>query len=702
MPPKVPQSLVAALSPALVFLYLLSSSSFAQDGYAELRAEQGSNLAPTSGTEQDYIAAESSAWRYWTGDLGEPASDWRTNGFVEPTGWQDGQTSIGYGDMDDETTLTNMEDNFTSVYLRHEFQVAAGEVPSMLHLRLYVDDGAIVWLNGNEIARMNVTTPAPAVGATATSMVDNATWHDFFLPGTGDIVVEGTNTIAIHSLNASIDSSDLSIDLELTRPRLDFGQVEGSSGGNYLPAASPESSPAIGYEFQGDAQLAIKTFEIRSNSAGLSFSRSTHALFVSDHSYRFPTRPGYFLTNIKNWEAGGFLDSDGLNSGFVAPEPSLTQVQNHSWIATDSNFANSSLNNKIRRFDYANARDGVLAAVGLNNGSGTAVPQIWGSAYNAISVGRIDGNHSRGGTVTGVDGDGRSKPDIIALGNSGATSYSTANVSGTAAMLLGIAYHDPELSNVYHPEVSKALMMASATKQDDWSHTSSAPLDPVWGAGRLNVYDCYHLMQAGEHSAGTTVVPENGWDYAEVAANTTASYTFVIPEEAVADRCSILLTWFRQFEDDPASNNFASLPVVADFEMRLFESQNGVTGTELALSDSAVDNVEHVYLEDLPAGEYTINISSDIASSYAIAWETRLRGLPQVAVKSVSSSEGSASVDLENLVEGVAYTLQYSTDLIGWIDLHTVTAGTEPESYVQTSIPSGEKRGFYRLTWTEP
>ena len=48
-----------------------------------------------------------------------------------------------------------MRNRFTSVYLRREF-TARAEVPSTLLLWVYVDDGSVVWLNGEEVTRVSV------------------------------------------------------------------------------------------------------------------------------------------------------------------------------------------------------------------------------------------------------------------------------------------------------------------------------------------------------------------------------------------------------------------------------------------------------------------------------------------------------------------------------------------------------------------
>ena len=102
------------------------------------------------------LAAGRSGWSYreGTSEASSPRSAWRQLDFDEDASWKKGTTPIGYGDGDDKTEI-NMRNRFTSVYLRREF-TARAEVPSTLLLRVYVDDGAVVWLNGEEVSRVSV------------------------------------------------------------------------------------------------------------------------------------------------------------------------------------------------------------------------------------------------------------------------------------------------------------------------------------------------------------------------------------------------------------------------------------------------------------------------------------------------------------------------------------------------------------------
>jgi hypothetical protein len=165
------------------------------------------------------VPSQDVGWHYrkGTSEASSPTSAWRALDFVEDATWSDGQTSIGYGDDDDMTTLDDMLSGYTSVYLRRVFTIAdAEDIPTFLRLRIYVDDGCIVWLNGVEVARSNVDIADPACNATGIN--HEMVWEDFDIDDPRSILTAGDNVLAIHAFNTRIDSSDFSIDAELLLP----------------------------------------------------------------------------------------------------------------------------------------------------------------------------------------------------------------------------------------------------------------------------------------------------------------------------------------------------------------------------------------------------------------------------------------------------------------------------------------------------
>jgi hypothetical protein len=162
------------------------------------------------------LVGAGSTWRYLdTGaDLG---TAWRAPGYADGS-WAQGPAQLGYGDGDEATRVSfgpNQNTKPITTYFRRTFNVAnAGAIQTLL-LRLVRDDGAVVYLNGVEVARSNM--PAGTIGyqTRAASNVDtneNQFQNITLQPGQ---LVTGTNTIAVEVHQERPSSSDLSFDLAL-------------------------------------------------------------------------------------------------------------------------------------------------------------------------------------------------------------------------------------------------------------------------------------------------------------------------------------------------------------------------------------------------------------------------------------------------------------------------------------------------------
>ena len=178
-----------------------------------------SSLPP--GLAPVYIATTSPDWRYrkGTSEASTPVSAWRQRDFLEDGTWATGKTSIGYGDSDDSTILTDMRGNYVSVFLRHAFTVTPEQNTAALRLRLRVDDGCIVWINGAEVARAHMNAGEFAFNAEYAAQDHEASptlFEEMALTNTAAYLVEGTNVLAIQVFNLNLLNADLTIDAELT------------------------------------------------------------------------------------------------------------------------------------------------------------------------------------------------------------------------------------------------------------------------------------------------------------------------------------------------------------------------------------------------------------------------------------------------------------------------------------------------------
>src|SRR4030042_1549426 len=89
-------------------------------------------------------------YTYFVG-LVEPESGWNQVNFND-TAWLTGKGCIGYGDGDDTTVIGKT----SSVYLRIPFILEDRNSLKMANLMVDFDDGFVAYLNGNEIARVNI------------------------------------------------------------------------------------------------------------------------------------------------------------------------------------------------------------------------------------------------------------------------------------------------------------------------------------------------------------------------------------------------------------------------------------------------------------------------------------------------------------------------------------------------------------------
>jgi hypothetical protein len=156
------------------------------------------------------------SWRYLDGGIAPPAS-WTGAGF-DASGWSGGPAQLGYGDGD-EATVVSYGPSATQKHITTWFRTTfnATGVPDTLTLRLLADDGAVVYLNGIEVARDNLPagTITPTTRAsTGRSGADESVQRSFSLPPTA--VVVGTNVLAVEVHQDSASSSDLSFAASLS------------------------------------------------------------------------------------------------------------------------------------------------------------------------------------------------------------------------------------------------------------------------------------------------------------------------------------------------------------------------------------------------------------------------------------------------------------------------------------------------------
>lgn len=147
-------------------------------------------------------------------------ANWKTTAFNDAA-WTSGIGGIGYGDNDDNTVITNPS---TSVFMRRTFTIVDTSVIVAAIFCMDYDDGFVAYLNGTEIARVNLNAN-PAYNALATGSHEAQLYQGFqpdYFTFTNlqidTLLKNGTNVLCIETHNTSVNNSDLS-----SRPFLQLG-----------------------------------------------------------------------------------------------------------------------------------------------------------------------------------------------------------------------------------------------------------------------------------------------------------------------------------------------------------------------------------------------------------------------------------------------------------------------------------------------
>jgi hypothetical protein len=412
----------------------------------------------------------------------------------------------------------------------------------------------------------------------------------------------------------------------LTGAGVTVGQVEGSNSGASGPTAIDyEVDPAqVGQPANNSNDFITYWNGLRHSftyNDGIIGTSSHHATYMGSFFYDSaiyegaPTGIAPGVAHVDNYNAANFLDN--LLTGY--PD----KVVNMSFLYDPSS-------NEDDVYDTAaNLHNTVFVASAGNGGT----PGSPSSAYNVISV-----DSSIMVQAIGPATDGVPKPDISAPQT--ATSRTAAIVSGCATLLVQAGtngYPGATAQNEADAvdfRTIKALLLNGATKPADYYTTSyaptaSQPLNAVYGAGQVNIFDSVSELYGGEHGAGgsfdkptsasgftpmpvAAIAAQQGWNRGTVTApageNATDRYGFDI---ASGVNFEATLTWAA---DD--NNEIDALGLYL---------YNDATGALVASSAAPLSNVQQIDIAG-NGGSYDLDVEligvtgGALSDTYALAF----------------------------------------------------------------------------------
>jgi Calcineurin-like phosphoesterase/Immunoglobulin domain/Purple acid Phosphatase, N-terminal domain/Bacterial Ig domain len=197
-------------------------------------------------------------WKYLdSGDSPGPVANAQNTGWAQrdfdDAGWASGPAQLGWGDGD-EVTVMNLGAALrpTTTYLRHAFVVTNSTFFFTYTLRVLCDDGAIIYINGQQVARVRMPSGPVSSSTPAASIVEGGEESEF-IQRAAFAVGPGTNVVAVELHQAVGGRNDASFDLELLAG---------------LPLTPPSISLLTPVDRQEQASLALALYAAASDLDG--------------------------------------------------------------------------------------------------------------------------------------------------------------------------------------------------------------------------------------------------------------------------------------------------------------------------------------------------------------------------------------------------------------------------------------------------
>ena len=413
---------------------------------------------------------------------------------------------------------------------------------------------------------------------------------------------------------------------EPTGAGVEVAQVEASGAAGYAPDTTH-------VDFVG------KSFTLMSGSSGI----SGHATNVGRRIYgtgSYGISPG--TDTIYVYSASGWAQSNYLRVGTgsnPASPPGNVSLFNNSWIGS---FGNASIDSQaVRRADWSIDSSNVMMLNGVAN-SGDHSP-LMSFGFNCVSVGILSGTHVGGEVPSGYDTSGCQIPLIVA--SQSTTSDATGVVSAATSLIVETAETHPNTAGNFFAtlsETTKAVLLTGGKHEGPWTNNpetsgvnrgrTSQPIDDMLGVGTVNVDRSWQVMAGGQHGSSTSTsglvpAPYAGWETSTVT--TSQSKYILFDVHSLADEVSIVLTWHQTVNSKFSGYSIANLNLqLWGFESGSLVDITGDAGLSIfsagnVVSESSVDNVEHLFIKNLAPGEYVLEISrttSGNSRAFSVGW----------------------------------------------------------------------------------
>ncbi len=287
---------------------------------------------------QNILIPKGAVWKYL--DNGSDQGTAWTEIDYDDSDWASGPAQLGYGDGDESTKVSyglKASNKYITTYFRHSFEVVDLSNISSIIVKLLRDDGGVVYLNGNEIARSNMpsgTITYTTLAASTVSGSEEDIFHEFNIePSSLNI---GENVVAVEIHQRSPSSSDISFDFEL----------EGSTSSLSITRKAPYliyTGNYTEYQIQWQLRNTLECNIAWGRTSSYSDGNTTTTEYGDDHQHSFtfqdliPSTKYYYKVTVDSQEYRGSFYSapaeDANEVKFLVYGDNRTYPEDHDKVA---------------------------------------------------------------------------------------------------------------------------------------------------------------------------------------------------------------------------------------------------------------------------------------------------------------------------------------------------------------------------------
>jgi ankyrin repeat protein len=194
----------------------VESTFYDWKGNSQIKRSANLKLTSDSAGKSKTLIKNGEKWQYLAGGNNPNDSSWTGLSFdAEKAGWKTGEAGFGYADNDDKTVLDDMQNKYTQVFIRKEFEIPEGAELKTLGLLINYDDAFVLHANGRRLFNSNNLIVNKETGEITVNNHEANNAEYYSLNDYAGAFKVGKNVIAIEGHNTNLESSDFTLDPQL-------------------------------------------------------------------------------------------------------------------------------------------------------------------------------------------------------------------------------------------------------------------------------------------------------------------------------------------------------------------------------------------------------------------------------------------------------------------------------------------------------